>query len=68
MHRTGGQGVIADNAVSAAGQVAIPSKDLPPHHRNPFDRMLVAPAVVEGLTLASRDASIAFYDVNVLKI
>jgi PIN domain nuclease of toxin-antitoxin system len=31
----------------------------PPHHRDPFDRMLVAQAVAEGLKLASRDASIA---------
>ncbi|GAB3809690.1 type II toxin-antitoxin system VapC family toxin [Micromonospora zhanjiangensis] len=41
---------------------------LPPHHRDPFDRMLVAQAVVEGLTLASRDTSVALYDVDVLKV
>ncbi len=28
---------------------------LPAHHRDPFDRLLVAQAEVEGLTLVSRD-------------
>ena len=41
---------------------------LPPHHRDPFDRILVAQASVEGLTLASRDTSIALYDVDILKV
>ena len=41
---------------------------LPFHHRDPFDRMLVAQAVTEGLTLASRDASIARYEVQFLKV
>ena len=40
---------------------------LPAHHRDPFDRMLVAQAAVEGLTLVSRDESIARYDVDILK-
>lgn len=39
---------------------------LPPHHRDPFDRMLVAQAAVEGLTLATRDADIQRYNVEVL--
>ena len=47
---------------------AIAAGRLPPHHRDPFDRMLVAQATTEGMTLASRDASIALYDVNVLKV
>jgi PIN domain nuclease of toxin-antitoxin system len=47
---------------------AIAAGRLPPHHRDPFDRMLVAQAVVEGLTLVSRDASIARYDVAILKL
>ena len=41
---------------------------LPLHHRDPFDRMLVAQAVTERLTLASRDASVALYDVDILKV
>jgi PIN domain nuclease of toxin-antitoxin system len=47
---------------------AIAAGRLPPHHRDPFDRMLVAQAAVEGLTLVSRDESIARYDVDILKV
>jgi PIN domain nuclease of toxin-antitoxin system len=39
---------------------------LPPHHRDPFDRMLVAQAQSEGLTLVTDDERIAAYDVPVL--
>jgi PIN domain nuclease of toxin-antitoxin system len=39
---------------------------LPPHHRDPFDRMLVAQAQVEGLTLVTSDARVARYDVQVM--
>lgn len=47
---------------------AIAAGRLPPLHRDPFDRMLLAQAVTEGLTLVSRDASMALYDVEVLKV
>ena len=36
---------------------------LPMHHRDIFDRMLVAQAQAEGLTLVTDDAIIARYDV-----
>jgi PIN domain nuclease of toxin-antitoxin system len=39
---------------------------LPPLHRDPFDRMLVAQAQVEGLSLVSRDPAIRQYQVTVL--
>ncbi len=39
---------------------------LPPIHRDPFDRMLVAQAQVEGLSLVSRDPLIRRYPVTVL--
>jgi len=39
---------------------------LPPHHRDPFDRMLIAQAGVEGLTLVSGDADVARYEVELL--
>ena len=39
---------------------------LPMHHRDPFDRMLVAQATVEGMTLATRDSDIQKYDVDTL--
>jgi len=47
---------------------AIAAGRLPLHHRDPFDRMLVAQAATEGLTLVSRDESIALYDVEILKV
>ena len=46
---------------------AIAAGRLPPHHRDPFDRMLIAQAVTEGLTLVSRDGLVALYDVDILK-
>ncbi|MBO3739631.1 type II toxin-antitoxin system VapC family toxin [Actinoplanes flavus] len=39
---------------------------LPLIHRDPFDRMLIAQAKVEHLTLVTRDAHIHKYDVPVL--
>ncbi|APE22091.1 MULTISPECIES: type II toxin-antitoxin system VapC family toxin [Streptomyces] len=41
---------------------------LPPHHRDPFDRILVAQAQTEGLTLVTRDKHIPLYDVPVLTV
>jgi len=35
--------------------------NLPPIHKDPFDRMLIAQATVEGLTLVSSDAEVARY-------
>ncbi|WP_044560601.1 type II toxin-antitoxin system VapC family toxin [Azospirillum sp. B4] len=35
--------------------------DLPPLHRDPFDRMLIAQARTEGLSLLTRDAKIIGY-------
>ncbi len=40
--------------------------ELPMHHGDPFDRILVAQAISEGLTLISRDRQIAQYDVQLL--
>lgn len=39
---------------------------LPQHHHDPFDRMLVAQAQAEALTLFTDDARIVRYDVAVL--
>ena len=39
---------------------------LPPHHRDPFDRMLVAQTRRGGFRLVSCDPEIAKYDVEVL--
>ncbi len=42
------------------------ASNLPMHHRDPFDRFLIAQAQVEGLTLVTRDARIPRYDVPTL--
>ncbi|KAA0575629.1 type II toxin-antitoxin system VapC family toxin [Azospirillum sp. Sh1] len=39
---------------------------LPRHHGAPFDRMLIAQAQADGLTLVSADRTIRLYDVPVL--
>ncbi|CAI1195686.1 type II toxin-antitoxin system VapC family toxin [Serratia quinivorans] len=38
---------------------------LPPHHQDPFDRMLIAQAQAEGLTLVSADAAFPQYGIRV---
>ena len=41
--------------------------DLPAHHRDPFDRMLVAQAKVEGLTLVTRDIRLKEYKIPIIQ-
>jgi len=40
--------------------------ELPQHHGDPFDRMLVAQAMCESMTLVSRDRELAKYGVKLL--
>jgi PIN domain nuclease of toxin-antitoxin system len=49
----------AELAVTGAHAAALAG--LPPIHRDPFDRMLVAQAIVEGITLVTSDPAIAKY-------
>jgi PIN domain nuclease of toxin-antitoxin system len=39
---------------------------LPLHHQDPFDRLLVAQAETDGLTLVSGDAAMRRYEIEVL--
>ncbi len=41
---------------------------LPTHHADPFDRMLIAQASVEGLTLVTVDQRFPEYDVELLPL
>jgi len=41
---------------------------LPPHHADPFDRMLIAQARVENLTVVSVDNRFTRYDVDLLPL
>jgi PIN domain nuclease of toxin-antitoxin system len=45
---------------------AAETASLPMHHRDPFDRMLVAQAQAEGLTLVSNDPLLERYAVPIL--
>ncbi len=39
---------------------------LPPHHRDPFDRLLVAQSQLSGIPLVTADRQITAYDVEVI--
>jgi PIN domain nuclease of toxin-antitoxin system len=53
-------GISAEHALTAAR--------LPPHHGDPFDRMLVAQAIMEKMTLVTADKRIAAYPAQVLSL
>ncbi len=40
--------------------------ELPFHHRDPFDRMLIAQAIVEEMKLLSRDSRLADYAIELI--
>lgn len=46
---------------------AVAAASLPPHHRDPFDRMLVAQAQLESLALVTRDIWMRNYGVVILE-
>jgi PIN domain nuclease of toxin-antitoxin system len=41
--------------------------ELPPHHRDPFDRLIVAQALEDDLTLVTADAQLAAYRPRLLR-
>lgn len=41
-------------------------KNLPFHHRDPFDRIIISQAIVEGLSLLTDDTAFKHYDVSIL--
>lgn len=43
-------------------------EDLPAHHADPFDRILVAQALVEPMRLITRDAIVARYSHTIIEI
>ena len=50
--------ITADHALAAAA--------LPMHHRDPFDRMMIAQALAEELTLSTADDRLSAYEVPLL--
>jgi PIN domain nuclease of toxin-antitoxin system len=45
---------------------AMHAGELPKHHNDPFDRMLIAQSILEDLKLVTRDARIFAYEVSIL--
>ena len=64
-----------ESAVRDAGFIYVPitethiatTETLPLHHRDPFDRMLVAQAIVENATLVTRDPLIPPYGISTIR-
>jgi PIN domain nuclease of toxin-antitoxin system len=54
---------VADVGFAAALRV----RSLPWHHRDPFDRLLVAQALEDGFTLVTRDNSLGAYGVPIVE-
>jgi len=61
LKRTGFE--VAELGLPAALRV----RGLPWHHRDPFDRLLIAQALDQGYTLVSRDAAFDAYGVPLLR-
>jgi PIN domain nuclease of toxin-antitoxin system len=40
-------------------------KQLPFHHRDPFDRIIISQAIVEGFSLLTDDGVFKHYDVSI---
>ena len=53
-------------AVTSEHAVAV--ANLPPLHKDPFDRMLVAQSIVEGITLLTSDPLVAQYPAPVRRV
>lgn len=50
------------------GEHALAVATLPPVHRDPFDRLLIAQAASEGLTLLTTDRTIASYPGDIRRV
>ena len=57
---------IASSSLPIAARHAREAARLPPLHRDPFDRMIVAQARLEGLSVITADPKIADYGAEVL--
>ncbi|MDQ6941312.1 MAG: type II toxin-antitoxin system VapC family toxin [Candidatus Eremiobacteraeota bacterium] len=47
---------------------ALAVADLPRHHDDPFDRLLVAQSIVEGFRLITADRRLEMYDVDLVTV
>ena len=53
-------------ALPIEAERAVAAARLPQHHRDPFDRMLIAQAQLGGFTVVTRDPAFRAYDVPLL--
>jgi PIN domain nuclease of toxin-antitoxin system len=54
--------------LAVSSEHAVATLDLPPLHKDPFDRMLLAQARVEGLSLVTSDELVGRYPGDVRKV
>lgn len=54
--------------LSVDAEHAATIEELPPHHQDPFDRILVAQALVEPMRLMTHDPLVALYSDTIIKI
>lgn len=47
---------------------ALAAASLPPHHRDPFDRLLVAQSRIEALPLITTDRALQCYDADLIRV
>ena len=61
---------IAENYLElpVSGEHALAVEGLPPIHRDPFDRLLIAQAASEGFTLLTTDSKIAAYPGDIRRV
>jgi len=52
------------SALSVSMEHALAVEKIPSHHRDPFDRILIAQSIIEGLTLITRDSDIFQYPIS----
>ncbi|GLR25223.1 MULTISPECIES: type II toxin-antitoxin system VapC family toxin [Limnobacter] len=54
--------------LSIEAEHAVAVESLPAHHQDPFDRILIAQALVEPMRLITHDATVALYSDTIIQI
>ena len=57
---------MAIDVLNFSGEAALLLKDMPFHHRDPFDRMIIAQAQESKMKLMSDDKKFTLYDCNLI--
>jgi PIN domain nuclease of toxin-antitoxin system len=55
-----------ESVISSAHTAAV--ANLPDHHKDTFDRLLIAQATVEGITLLTNDETVAEYKASPIRL